>query len=178
MSFSTKGDIRCKVRSAISALSKGERHAQSVQIFNHIASLDEVQQAKVIALFASLDDEPQTADLIEQLSRHKRIVLPRIEGDKMEFYDISEGLSVGAFNILEPQCSTPIEPSQIDVMVVPGVAFTRRGERCGRGKGFYDKYLSRNGFRALTVGACYPCQIVEVLPCEEHDVVMDMVISE
>ena len=95
----------------------------------------------------------------------------------MNFYDISEGVSEGAFGIMEPIATTPIEPSEIDVMIVPGVAFTRQGARLGRGKGFYDKYLSRNGFRAHTIGVCYPCQIVENLPTEEHDRVLDCVIS-
>ena len=102
--------------------------------------------------------------------------MPRIEGDDMEFYDIAEGLKKGAFNIMEPIAATPIEPSEIDVMIVPGVVFTRSGARCGRGKGFYDKYLSREGFRAHTIGVCYPCQIVEKLPTEEHDKVLDKVI--
>lgn len=178
MSFYTKSDIRRAVRQSIAALSKGERSAYSTQIFNHIASLKEVQQASVIALFASLADEPQSGDLIEQLSRHKRIVLPRIEGDEMEFYDISEGLKIGAFGIMEPQSSRAVNPDEIDVMVVPGVAFTREGARCGRGKGFYDKYLKRTGFRAYTIGACFPCQIVDTLPCESHDVAMDTVICK
>ena len=178
MSFYTKTEIRRSVRKAIATLSEGERASQSAQIVNHIASLAEVKQAEVIALFASLPDEPSTTDLIAQLSPHKRIVLPRIEGEEMEFYDISEGLSLGAFGIMEPQGSTPISPDEIDLMVVPGVAFTRNGSRCGRGKGFYDKYLSRRGFRAYTVGICYPCQIVEVLPCEEHDIAINLVISE
>ncbi len=178
MSFYTKTEIRRSVRKAIATLSKEERTLQSAQIVSHIASLEEVQHAKVVALFASLADEPSTADLIAQLSPHKRVVLPRIEGEEMEFYDISEGLQSGAFGIMEPQGTTPISPDEIDVMVVPGVAFTRDGSRCGRGKGFYDKYLSRRGFRAYTIGICYPCQIVEVLPCEEHDVTMNLVISE
>ena len=178
MSFYTKTEIRRSVRNAIATLSEGERISQSAQIVSHIASLEEVQHAKVVALFASLADEPSTTDLIAQLSPYKRVVLPRIEGEEMEFYDISEGLHEGAFGIMEPQGTTPIEPSEIDVMIVPGVAFTRDGSRCGRGKGFYDKYLSRRGFRAYTIGICYPCQIVEVLPCEEHDVTMNLVISE
>ena len=173
-----KRTIRKAVRAEIARLTDTEKSELSAQIFSKIAELQEVRQASVVALFASLPDEPQTTAIIEQLSRSKRIVLPRIEGEEMEFYDISEGLREGAFGIMEPVATTPIEPSEIDVMIVPGVAFTRDGSRCGRGKGFYDKYLSRRGFRAYTIGICYPCQIVEVLPCEEHDVTMNLVISE
>ena len=140
--------------------------------------MEEVQKASTIALFVSLADEPQSEKTIAELSKTKRVVVPRIEGDEMEFYDMAEGLKKGAFNSMEPIAATPIEPSEIDVMIVPGVVFTRSGARCGRGKGFYDKYLSRKGFSAHTIGVCYPCQIVDSLPTEPHDKVMDEVIWE
>ena len=170
-----KRTIRKAVRAEIARLTDTEKAELSAQIFNKIAELQEVRQASVVALFASLADEPQTTAIIEQLAQSKRIVLPRIEGDEMEFYDISEGLREGAFGIMEPTATTPISPDKIDVMIVPGVAFTREGFRLGRGKGFYDKYLSYNGFRAYTIGVCFPCQIVENIPTEQHDKIVDKV---
>ena len=171
-----KRAIRAEVRARIATLSAEEKEALSSQIFNKIENLNEIKNASVVALFISLDDEPQTAAIIERLSREKRIVVPRIKGDEMNFYDISEGLCRGTFGIMEPIATTPVEPSEIDTMIVPGVVFTREGARCGRGKGFYDKYLSRSGFRAYTIGVCYPCQIVDSLPTEEHDKVMQKVV--
>ena len=178
MSSLNKKAVRQMVRAEIAKLSKDAKMAISDSIFDTICHLEEVQNASTIALFVSLADEPQTATAIEQLSLHKRVVVPRIDGEEMEFYDISEGLERGAFGIMEPIASTPIEPSEIDVMIVPGVAFTLEGARCGRGKGFYDKYISRSGFRAYTIGVCYPCQVVEELPTEPHDRVLDKVIYE
>ena len=177
MALATKREIRMAVRAEIAKLSNEEKQTLSSQIFSKIAELKEVEQASVIALFMALPDEPQTAAFIEQLSRHKRVVVPRIEGEEMEFYDIAEGVEVGAFGIMEPIATKPVEPSEIDVMVVPGVAFTRYGARLGRGKGFYDKYLSRKGFRAYTIGVCYPCQLVEELPAESHDKTTKLVIE-
>lgn len=177
MSVFDKKAVRQAVRAEIAKLSENDKKALSESIFDKIYHLKEVESASTIALFISLYDEPQTASIIEQLSHHKRIVVPRIEGNEMEFYDISEGLQCGAFNIMEPTATTPIEPSEIDVMIVPGVVFTRNGARCGRGKGFYDKYLSRDGFRAYTIGVCYPCQIVEELPTEEHDKTIQLIID-
>ena len=177
MTTPDKRTIRRAVRAEIAKLSSSEKKSISSQIFSAIAELQEVRQASVVALFASLPDEPQTGEIIEQLAQSKRIVLPRIEGEEMKFYDISEGLREGAFSIMEPIATTPVEPSEIDVMIVPGVAFTSDGARLGRGKGFYDKYLSLNGFRAYTIGVCYPCQIVENIPTEEHDRSLDRVVS-
>lgn len=172
-----KHTIRRAVRADIAKLSGAEKENLSAQIFSSIAELQQVRHASVVAIFASLPDEPQTAAIIEQLAQSKRLVLPRIEGNEMEFYDISEGLHEGAFGIMEPLATTPIAPSEIDVMIVPGVAFTRKGARLGRGKGFYDKYLTRNGFRAYTIGACFPCQIVEDIPTEQHDKIVDKVVT-
>jgi 5-formyltetrahydrofolate cyclo-ligase len=178
MILSDKHTVRRAVRAEIAKLSAEERSALSSQIFSKIASLEQIKQASVVALFVALPDEPQTADFIEQLSlQNKRVVTPRIEGEVMNFYDISEGVEVGAFGIMEPLATTPIDPAEIDVMVVPGVAFTRHGARLGRGKGFYDKYLSLSDFRAYTIGVCYPCQIVEELPSEEHDKMLDTIVS-
>ena len=178
MILSDKRKVRQAVRAEIAKLPTEERTTLSSQIFSKIAALKEVEEASVIALFVSLPDEPQTADFIEQLLlQNRRVVVPRIEDEVMNFYDISEGVTTGAFGIMEPVATTPIAPSEIDVMVVPGVAFTQYGARLGRGKGFYDKYLSHNGFRAYTVGVCYPCQLVEELPTEEHDKLLDLVVS-
>lgn len=178
MNWNNKRDARRAIRSEIAKLSTEEKAALSSQIFSKIATSKEIEQAAVVALFIALSDEPQTTDFIERLlSQNKRIVVPRIEGEKMEFYDISDGVAVGAFGIMEPIATVPVKPSEIDVMIVPGVAFTRNGARLGRGKGFYDKYLSHNNFRACTIGVCYPCQLVENLPTEEHDRRLDLVVS-
>ncbi len=177
MNANPKRTLRRAVRTEIAKLSAEAKTQYSSQIFSRLATTNEIQNARVVALFVSLDDEPSTTDIIEQLSLHKRVVVPRIEGDEMEFYDISEGLQQGAFGIMEPLATTPISPDEIDVMVVPGVAFTRNGNRIGRGKGFYDKYLSRRGFRAYTIGVCYPSQIVENIPTEKHDKTLDSVVT-
>ena len=178
MILTDKRLLRKSVREDISKLSTEEKEVVSSHIFNKIALAKEVEQASVIALFIPLPDEPQTDNFIKHLLlQNKRVVVPRIEGEEMNFYDISEGLTAGAFGIMEPAATSPIEPSEIDVMIVPGVAFTSQGARLGRGKGFYDKYLSHKDFHAYTIGVCYPCQVVENIPIEEHDKRLDCVIS-
>ena len=178
MILSDKRKIRQAVRAEIAKLSDGEKKSLSAQIFSELDNSNEVCNASVIALFISLPDEPQTANFIEQLlSKNKRVVVPRIEGEEMNFYDISEGVFKGAFGIMEPIATNPILPAEIDVMIVPGVAFTRQGSRLGRGKGFYDKYLSLKGFRAYTIGVCYPCQLVYKLPTEPHDKQLDLIVT-
>ena len=84
----------------------------------------------------------------------------------------------GAFGIDEPgPGAVECPPSEIDIVVVPGVAFTAAGDRLGRGRGYYDRYLSQRGMRAVRVGVCYAHQLVAVLPVEPHDVRMACVVT-
>lgn len=173
----SKSDIRRAAKSAVKALTAQQKADKSTLILSKIASSESIKSAKTVALYASLSDEVQSFELIELLSQTKHIVLPRVAGDDMDFYPYTpSSLKVGAFGIEEPQGSEPISPDEIDVIVVPGVAFTTDGKRCGRGKGYYDKYLSRSGFRAIKIGVCYVEQLAEDIPNEPHDIVMDYMI--
>ena len=120
--------------------------------------------------------------LVDMLSAECRVVVPRVEDwadgtPHMEFYDLSlSSLEEGSFGIMEPQGRSMCSADEIDLMVLPGVAFSPSGVRLGRGKGYYDRYLARDGFRAFTIGVCYACQRRESLPREEYDRVVEMVI--
>ncbi|MBR2300498.1 MAG: 5-formyltetrahydrofolate cyclo-ligase [Bacteroidaceae bacterium] len=173
-----KKEIRAFVRNTLKSITVDERLLRSDNIAKQLLSLDELYSARVIALFVSLPDEPDTALLLNELSNRCRVVVPRIGGDTMEFYDYCEQtLSSGSYGILEPSDGEAVAPRDIDIMIVPGVAFTIEGHRMGRGKGYYDKYMSREGFRALKIGICLAPQILEWLPCEPHDIKMDIIIQ-
>ena len=147
----TKTEIRKQMKGLNTALSSEQREELSARIFNEAERLPAFARAKVVALFASLKDEPLTAPALERWSRSKRIVLPRVEGDIMRFYDYDPASmnDSGSFGISEPEATALCRPEEIDFIIVPGVAFTAAGMRLGRGKGFYDKYLSQPGFRAF-----------------------------
>lgn len=175
----TKTEIRKQMKGLNTALSSEQREELSARIFNEAERLPAFARAKVVALFASLKDEPLTAPTLERWSRSKRIVLPRVEGDIMRFYDYDPASmnDSGSFGISEPEATALCCPEEIDFIIVPGVAFTAAGMRLGRGKGFYDKYLSQPGFRGVKAGVCYAHQLVGELPVEPHDVFMDYVVT-
>ena len=127
-----------------------------------------------------LADEPGTAEALARWGAVKRIVVPRVEGDVMRFYEYDpQTLCPGAFGIAEPGPAARLcDPSEIDLVIVPGTAFTASGIRCGRGRGYYDKYLSLPGVHAVKVGVCFAHQLVGELPAEPHDVAMDYVITD
>lgn len=185
MNMQNKRDIRATAKTAVRAMDDTQKAVASASIFEYVMKMECVCRAATIALFSSLPDEPQTACTIATLAADgKRVVLPRVDGDDMDFFvyaPSAEGvrgqLASGAFGIAEPQGAERVAPSAIDVIVVPGVGFTRDGVRCGRGRGYYDKYLSRNDFRGFKIGVCYECQIFDEIPAEEHDVRMDEVVA-
>lgn len=171
-----KTDIRRNIKLLAKALPDLRKEQESGWVVEQLRSIIANRAPLVVALFAPLSDEVQ----IQELVKHApcRVVLPRVEGDDMEFFDYTHNrLAEGSFGILEPQGGESCPAEKIDLMVVPGVAFTKEGERLGRGKGFYDKYLSRTGFRAFCIGVCYAHQLLDHLPTEPHDRRMDMVIA-
>ena len=169
--------LRRVVKAKVLAMSVADKERSSALMRAALRRCVDACDACVVAMFSPLPDEPQIWPLVDELSKRKAVVLPRVEGDVMNFYHYASGmLSRGAFGIMEPMLGEAIEPSEIDLIVVPGVAFTAEGYRMGRGKGYYDKYMSSDGFRAVKMGVCYPCQLLDGLPTEEHDVRVDKVI--
>lgn len=162
-------------------MSDVERRTASAAIFGKVVETDYFRRAGTVALFMSLPDEPQTEDFLREMRHCKRLVVPRVsEGGVIDFYVYSpDRLQYGAFGIIEPSTDAEMCPvNEIDLIVVPGVAFTRDGCRLGRGGGFYDRFLGRSDLHAATIGICFDVQIVSSLPTEEHDRRVDMVITE
>jgi 5-formyltetrahydrofolate cyclo-ligase len=94
----------------------------------------------------------------------------------MRYYDYHpDAMRVGAFGIVEPEGDVEVAAADIDLMIVPARAFTMRGDRLGRGGGFYDKYMSLPAFRAVTYGVAFACQIFDSLPTDDHDIPVERV---
>ena len=172
-----KKTLRKEVRAKLALLSDAEKERRSADMCHTLKSHIMVAGARVVALFSPLGNEPCIWPLVEDLSHSMVVVLPRVEGEIMNFYlYVPECMSCGEFGIMEPAGVEAVAPYEIDVMVVPGVAFTTDCDRMGRGKGFYDKYMSQSDFRAVKIGVCYAEQVVWNLPVEPHDVRMDALI--
>ena len=173
-----KLEIRREVRRRIKELSNDYRVAADKEIFTQIEQNSNFAKAQCIALFASMKDEVSTEYALEAwLEMGKRIVVPRVEGDIMRFYDYSaDRMTIGAFGIEEPMGSDEVAPEEIDLIIVPARAFTLSGIRLGRGGGFYDKYMSQPSFRAYKIGIAYKEQIFETLPYDTHDIMVNEVV--
>ena len=170
-----KKSIRAEVRRRIKLLSDTERRAAAATIFAKVEAQEAFASAECVALFVAMWDEVSTTDVLERWRKMgKRVVVPRVEGDIMRYYDYHpDKMAVGAFGIIEPVGEVEVTADAIDLMIVPARAFTTKGDRLGRGGGFYDKYMSLEGFRAVKYGVAFACQVFDSLPTDPHDIPVD-----
>ena len=175
---SQKQIIREKVANLQKSLSAETVISCSELICNRLVSTDLFQKATCVALYYAIGNEVQTLGLIDEWRFEKQIVLPVISGDDMHFYPYTgkENLKKGALGIAGPVSGDIIPPENIDLFVVPGIAFDHTCNRLGRGKGYYDRYLA--SINKPIIGLCFDCQLVESIPYEKHDKKMTMVITE
>lgn len=173
-----KDDIRSRVKARKSLLSAIEKAQAAQAVFNRLEQSAAFALAENILMYHSLPDELSTREFLERWADRKHFFLPRVNGVNLEIlpYDRSR-LALGAFHIEEPQGDDTADISSIELIVVPAVAYDRRGNRVGRGKGYYDRLLAQS--RAAKVGVGYDFQLIdEEIPAEPHDVAVDMVITE
>lgn len=148
----------------------------STSIVNNLINLDIYKKARVIALYNSLNDEVDTSYLINESLKNKIVLLPRIIKDKIVFIMINKDTlyAKSSFGVMEPIGEEYL--GNIDLIIVPGLAFDRKLNRLGFGMGYYDRYLSNKGI--YKIGLCFDEQIVEFVPVNELDIKMDMVITK
>jgi len=142
------------------------RTRKDKKIKEKVLALPEFREAETVAFYVSFKSEVDTRALIDEALRTgKKVVVPETAGDGLEFYDIADRTG-------------PYPKERIDLVVVPGVAFTRSGARLGRGKGFYDRFLKGLPGRTKKAGLAYDIQIRPDLPVTPRDVPVDIVITD
>lgn len=153
----------------------------SNRALERIEQLDAFQSADSFAIYHAMPDEVQTADFIRKWARQKTIYLPVICGDMIELhrYNADEALKPGVFGILEPVPVLQEEKPRPDLIVIPGVAFDRRMNRMGRGKGYYDRLLIEPELRqAIRLGLCFDFQLVSEVPVSSGDIRMEWIVTD
>jgi len=160
----------------------------SQQIVAKFMALPEYQAATTVLFYLDVRSEVRTRHSLQAaLESGKKIVVPYcIEGNELELFHLEslEELSVGMYKILEPKLELRDLPAkkvpvqEIDLIMVPGVAFDRHGGRTGHGKGYYDRLLDDARPETPLVALAFECQMFEEIPMQSHDVSMDRVITE
>ena len=165
---STKNELRSMMRLLKKSRTAAELREMSEQVMGKLERHPAFRKAQKILLYASLPDEVRTLEFIEKWRSRKQIVLPTVRGDDIipVALDPDTPFVVGDFNILEPDSAPYI--GDFDLIVVPGMAFDLNGNRLGRGKGYYDRFLCQHR-DVRTIGVCFDFQIVTCVPTEPTD---------
>lgn len=171
-----KKAMRKLMRESKAALPAEEKILKSKRIFEYIESQSWFKEAKVVMCYWSLPDEVFTHEFCLKWMKSKTLLLPRMVGPDIVPV-VFEGTLVKepVLGVEEPQGEEYRQTDMINVILVPGVAFDRDGNRLGRGKAFYDKFLRST--HALKVGVCFEEQLAEKIPTDHHDLPMDKVVS-
>ncbi|MDR0907544.1 MAG: 5-formyltetrahydrofolate cyclo-ligase [Rikenellaceae bacterium] len=175
-----KKQLRASYINVGSDINERVKEIVSAEIVKRIEASAVFRDARVVALYNALPYEVQLGELLDRWAGVKRLALPSTAFEEMVFQEYTgpEDLGVGRFGIVEPVRGRIIPPQEIELMIVPGVAFDREGHRLGRGAGYYDRYLSSpNASGIYKMGVCLPWLLVESVPTMPHDIAMDEVIT-
>ena len=172
-----KNEIRRKIRALKSMMLESEKNLAAEEVFSRLEQTAAFLLADRILIYHSLPDELSTRTFIAKWNGRKHFYLPRVNGVNLDILPYDETrLELGAFQIEEPKGDNIVDPKDIELIVVPAVAYDRQGNRVGRGKGFYDRLLKTT--KATKIGVGYEFQLFNEVPHEPHDVQMDMVITQ
>lgn len=181
-----KREIRKKVQEERDSLSPRERTARSAAVLDRLWSLEDFREADTVFFFISFRSEVDTVPMIKQaLAEGKRVCLPYTYTDSKQMVashvlDFENDLEPGNYDIMEPRPESirPIPPEEIDIIVMPGVAFDVDGRRLGYGGGYYDRFLNQCRDDCLRVAPCFDLQVIDEVPCSDHDHHIHMIVTE
>lgn len=200
-----KKRIRREVLSVRNMISPKLRQEKSSKILQTIYEMEVYRIAGVILSYVDYQSEVITTPLIEKaLADGKKVFCPKVSGDDMDFYrivgmdELEDGYKgikepVGDHDFLEFLFERDDLSDNSDarnainniysktLVIIPGSAFDKGCHRMGYGKGFYDKYMTRlseKGINVFALGLGYECQLIDKVPCEAHDIVLDMLVTE
>lgn len=178
-----KAVLRRQLRDTLAAMSEADRHAKSASACRFITNSAEFDAARVVMLFLSTPTEVDTAPLaLKCWQQNKSVVVPKVTWDQrrmlpVEISSLKDAMTMTG-PVREPVAGKPIPLDLIDLVVVPGLGFTPRGYRIGRGMGFYDRFLAQSEFTGLSCGLAFEEQVVEDLPVLDHDMPLSMLATD
>jgi 5-formyltetrahydrofolate cyclo-ligase len=179
----SKKELRKYILKIRNNMLKQDVENNSRAIMDKIIDLDIYRQSKVVFIYMDFNNEVMTSNLIRHmLSEEKRVVVPYT--DTMNTVLIPSeitkeaDLKLNSFGYYEPKSILSVNIEEIDLVIVPGVVFDKNLNRIGFGKGYYDRILNKLKPSAKKIAVAHEFQVLEEIPTEEHDVKMDMIITE
>ena len=179
-----KKELRQHLRQAMAAIEPQSLHDRSIRACMRLTETPEYGRSDIIMVFLSLPTEVDTTPLVLHAWRdRKRVLAPKVSWEQrrmlpLEIRSLSDDLSESPLGIREPAQGVPIPVSNIGLVVVPGLGFDEHGNRIGRGRGFYDRFLAHQDWHGIACGLALENQVVEQVPVKEHDVRVHVLVTD
>lgn len=182
----SKQDLRERILTLLRNQKEEERLKKSLIILKKLFKLSAFKKAKTVLFYASFDGEVHTLEMIKKAQQlGKKISLPKVKRSDKKLIpvlidNLDKDLKKGSYGILEPKKlrGKKLKLENIDIVIVPGIAFDQRNNRLGRGGGYYDRFLTQLPASVFTVGLAFDFQVVDLLPHQErHDVHVSRVLT-
>jgi 5-formyltetrahydrofolate cyclo-ligase len=176
-----KAALRTRLRAMRDAIPPTEQADKAGRIEERLMSLDAVRLARTLLVFYAFGSEVATRNLMARLLEEgRRVLLPYMDAEGIAAAEVRPGdaLVETTYGPKEPSRRVAVDPTEIDLVVVPGLAFDREGYRVGYGGGAYDRYLTRLRSNATKVGIAFHAQVVESVPRGPGDQPVDLVVTE
>lgn len=180
-----KRTMRDAIKRTIATIPDAQRLDDALRVRDRLRALPEYERATTILAYAALPDELDLDPFIRAaLTDSKSVALPRVESAGIAMHpvlisNLDDDLETGRYRIRSPRprC-VPADPRDIDLVLVPGLAFDENARRLGRGAGFYDRWIAAHPRANTTcVGICYDEQLVDRVPTGAHDRAMDLLVT-
>ncbi len=181
-----KKELRRKVQEFRDSIDPEQRELLSARVAANLWSVPEFAAAETVLFFISFRSEVDTMPMIiRALEEGKNVCVPCTDaGNKAmvasHIIDLDTDLELGNYDILEPraECLRPLPPESMDVILMPGVAFDLTGGRLGYGGGYYDRFLEKCSPGCMLIAVAFEMQMVEHVPCADHDASIHKIVTE
>jgi 5-formyltetrahydrofolate cyclo-ligase len=186
--MSVKKKLRTEIRQKLSGIDPTVAHAKSMAACLKLVAQPEFVKARSVMIYLPMSGEVDIAPIaLRGWQEQKTIAAPKISWDQrhmipLEIRSLDTGLVRTEHpttpNLREPASGEPVPIEMLDLVIVPALAYDRKGNRLGRGAGFYDRFLASPRFRGISVGLAFEEQVLESLPVQENDMPVDMLVTD
>jgi 5-formyltetrahydrofolate cyclo-ligase len=179
-----KDALRQQIKQVLAAVAPDQAACKSLRACRSVVDLPEFADAEVVMIYLSIPGEVDTSHIaLACWQQGKTVVVPKVAWSErrmvaVECQSIDEHMDVDKYGLRTPRRGQIRASGSLDMVIVPGLAFDRTGQRLGRGGGFYDRFLPELSEKARTVGLSFGEQVVDDLPVDAHDHPIDILVTD
>ncbi len=182
--YMNKVQMRQDLRARLVEISDEQRAIKSKEACRNLVDSEQFKRASVVMLYLSLPHEIDvTGAILHAWQQEKTVAVPKVSWQQrhmipVEISSLETGVATEASGLRNPITGVPVLPEDIDLVVTPGLAFDKNGNRLGRGGAFYDRFFASHQLHACKCGFAFSSQIVDNVPVDNHDEPMDLLVTE